>query len=89
LGDFTPDGLDSRSLQTLWEWKNRFLLEEHYIFNVAIPLEVEREQSCGGHYYLGSFSRTSRPFYFLDSWDLLEVLGGPPWQRESPIGRIP
>ena len=24
----------------LWEWKNRVLLEEHYIFNVAIPLEV-------------------------------------------------
>ena len=41
LGDFTPDGLDSRSLQTLWEWKNRVLLEEYYIFNVAIPLEVE------------------------------------------------
>ena len=41
LGDFTPDRLDSRSLQTLWEWKNRVLLEEYYIFNVAIPLEVE------------------------------------------------
>ena len=41
LGDFTPDGLDSRSLQTPWEWKNRVLLEEYYIFNVAIPLEVE------------------------------------------------
>ena len=23
MGDFTPDGLDSRGLQTLWEWKNR------------------------------------------------------------------
>ncbi len=23
----------------LWEWKNRVLLEEDYIFNVAIPLE--------------------------------------------------
>ena len=31
--------LDSRSLETLWEWKNRVLLEEYYIFNVAIPLE--------------------------------------------------
>ena len=41
LGHFTPDGLDSRSLETLWEWKNRVLLEEYYIFNVAIPLEVE------------------------------------------------
>ena len=41
LGDFTPDRLDSRSLETLWEWKNRVLLEEYYIFNVAIPLEVE------------------------------------------------
>jgi hypothetical protein len=41
LGDFTPDGLDSRRLQTLWEWKNRVLLEEYCIFNVAIPLEVE------------------------------------------------
>ncbi len=33
--------LDSGSLQTLWEWKNRVLLEEYYIFNLAIPLEVE------------------------------------------------
>ena len=41
MGDFTPDGLDSRSLYTLWEWENRVLLEEYYIFNVAIPLEVE------------------------------------------------
>ena len=28
-------------LQTLWEQKNRVLLEEYYIFNVAIPLEGE------------------------------------------------
>ena len=41
LGDVTPDGLDSRSLRTLWECKNRVLLEEYYIFNVAIPLEVD------------------------------------------------
>ncbi len=41
LGDFTPDRLDSRSLETLWEWKNRVILEEYYIFNVAIPPEVE------------------------------------------------
>jgi hypothetical protein len=41
LGDFTPDRLDSRSLQTLWEQKNRVLLEEYYIFKVVIPLEVE------------------------------------------------
>ena len=41
LGDFTPDRLDSRSLYTLWEWKNRVLLEEYHIFNVVIPLEVE------------------------------------------------
>ena len=37
MGDFTPDRLDSRSLYTLWEWKNRVLLEEYYVFNVAIP----------------------------------------------------
>ena len=41
LGDFSPQKLPSRGLQTLWEWKNRVLLEEYYIFNVAIPLEVE------------------------------------------------
>ncbi len=34
------------------------------------------------HYYLGSLSWTSRTFYFLDSRDLREVLGGPSWQRE-------
>ena len=33
--------LDSRRLQTLWEWKNRVLLEECYIFYVAIPPEEE------------------------------------------------
>ncbi len=47
LGDFNPHKLPSRGLRTLWEWKNRVLLEEDYIFNVAIPPEVEREQSYG------------------------------------------
>ena len=28
------------------------------------------------------------PFSFLDSRDLLEVLGGLPWQRERPQGAI-
>ena len=28
------------SLRTLWEWKNRVLLEEHHVFNEAIPPEV-------------------------------------------------
>ncbi len=28
-------------LQTLWEWRNRVLLEEHYVFNEAIPPEEE------------------------------------------------
>ena len=37
LGDFNPQQLPPRRLQTLWEWKNRVLLEEYYIFNVAIP----------------------------------------------------
>ena len=40
-GDFNLQKLPSRRLQTLWEWENRVLLEEYYIFNVAIPLEVE------------------------------------------------
>ena len=39
MGDFTPDGLDSRSPRTPWEWENRVLLEEYYIFNVVIPPE--------------------------------------------------
>ncbi len=41
LGDFNLQKLPSRGLQTPWEWKNRVLLEEYYIFNVVIPLEVE------------------------------------------------
>ncbi len=41
LGDFNPQQLPSRGLQTLWVWKNRVLLEEYYILNVAIPLELE------------------------------------------------
>ena len=40
MGDFNLQKLPSRRLQTLWEQKNRVLLEEYYIFNVAIPLEV-------------------------------------------------
>ena len=44
LGDFTPDELDSRSLQALWEWKNRVLLEEYFISNEAIPPEDESEK---------------------------------------------
>ena len=39
LGDFNPQKLPSRRLQTPWEQKNRVLLEEYYIFSVAIPLE--------------------------------------------------
>ena len=39
LGDFTPDRLDSRSLQTLWEWKNRTRLDEYYFFYYLIPPE--------------------------------------------------
>ena len=39
LGDFNLQTLPSRRLQTLWEAKNRVLLEEYYIFNVVIPLE--------------------------------------------------
>ncbi len=49
MGDFTPDRLDSRSLETPWEWENRVLLEEYYIFDVVIPPGVEREQSYGGN----------------------------------------
>ncbi len=30
LGDFNPQQLPSRGLRTLWEWKNRVLLEEYY-----------------------------------------------------------
>ena len=39
------------------------------------------------HYYLRSLSWTSRTFYFQDSRDLLEVLGGLPWQRERGVPR--
>jgi hypothetical protein len=51
LGDFNPQKLPSRGLQTLWEWKNRVLLEEYYIFNAVIPPEVELEQSYGGPFF--------------------------------------
>ncbi len=41
MGDFNPQKLPLTRLQTLWEQKNRVLLEEYYMFDVAIPLEVE------------------------------------------------
>ncbi len=43
LGDFNLQKLPSRRLEVLREWKNRVLLEEHYIFNVATPLGGECE----------------------------------------------
>ena len=43
LGDFNLQKLPSRRLEVLREWKNRVLLEEHYIFNVATPLGDECE----------------------------------------------
>ena len=39
LGDFNPQKLPSRRLQTLWEWKNRVLLEEFYTIDEVIPPE--------------------------------------------------
>ncbi len=44
MGDFDLQKLPSGRLQTLWEWENRVLLEEYYVFNVVIPLEVEFEK---------------------------------------------
>ena len=41
--------LDSGRLQTLWEWKNRVLLEEYYTFNEAIPPEERFEQKTCSH----------------------------------------
>ncbi len=71
LGDFTPDGLDCRSLQTVWEWKNRVPLEEHYIFNVAIPPwdPPSRVVKVGEMKYMCFVSKNSRSFWseFRDS----------------------
>ncbi len=83
LVDFNHQKLPFRRLQTLWEWKNRVLLEEYYVFNVVIITCV---------HYLGP----PGPFSFPDSRDLLEALGGPSsaereTPREDPLGpgRIP
>ncbi len=73
LGDFTPDRLDSRSLEPLWEWKNRVLLEEYYFLNVVIPPEVESENkiihllrvSCSKIIYLLLPTSTSTYLYLL------------------------
>ena len=59
LGDSNPQKLPPRGLQTLWEWKNRVVLEEYY--PVVIINWVQ---------YLGP----PGPFSFPDSRDLLEVL---------------
>ena len=47
LGDFNHQKLPLTRLRTLWEWKNRVLLEEYYTFDVAIPLEVEWKKIGG------------------------------------------
>ena len=36
-------------LQTLWEWKNRVLLEEYYTFNLVIPPEDESGKKNSSH----------------------------------------
>ena len=65
MGDFTPDRLDSRSLHTPWELKNRVLLEEYYIFNLVIPPEDEYRKKT--HMHLGRVARgkiiLTRPYY--------------------------
>ena len=43
MGDFSHQKLPSRGLQTLWEWKNRVLLEEYYISNVANAAQDSRD----------------------------------------------
>ncbi len=77
-----------------------------HAFSTFLEFRLQCEEMCkrateastalpSSHYYSGSSSRTSRIFHFPDSRDLLEVLGGPSWQRESPredplgSGRIP
>jgi hypothetical protein len=80
LGDFNLQKLPLGRLQTPWEWKNRVLLEEYYIFNVAIPPEAYPVVIITCVHYLGP----PGPFSFPDSRDLLEVLGGLSRQRESP-----
>ncbi len=74
---------------------------EFYLYHVLIFLYICYGQTPplvlvpSSHYYLGSLSWTSRTFYFSDSRDLIEVLRGLPWQRETPredplgSGRIP
>ncbi len=44
------------------------------ILAIELTIAAIEEQLPCSHYYLRSLSRTSRPFYFLDSRDLLEVL---------------
>ena len=73
MGDFAPGRLDSRSLEPLWEWKNRVLLEEYYFCNVVIPPEVESENkiihllrvSCSKIIYLLLPTSTSTYLYLL------------------------
>ena len=61
-------------LQTLWEWRNRVLLERHYVFNEAIPPEEEfgtnRRRALDK-----TTATTSREISIL----LPRVFGGDPW----------
>ncbi len=40
MGDFNPQTLPSRGLQTLWEWKNRVLLEEYCARSFAMTTSI-------------------------------------------------
>ena len=82
LGDFSHQQLPLRRLWGLWEWKNRALLEEYYVFNVVIPLEHSPAVIISWvHYYLRSVSRTSGTL-------LLPRFSGPPrGSQEDFLGR--
>ncbi len=101
LGDFNLQKLPSWRLQTLWEQKKRVALEEYYIFNLAIPLEVEWQQSYGPVvmitwvYYLGppghSTSQILGTFTRFSEGFLgrERSQGGSPSVREDPLGSPP
>ncbi len=54
--------------------KDAIRVNESFLLLTYCEALQEKGRLPSSHYYLGSLSRTSRTFYFLDSRDLLEVL---------------
>ncbi len=62
MGDFNHQQLPLRRLQTLWEWKNRVLLEEYYNYNNCNYYYNYNYNNCN-YYYNYNYNNYNYNYY--------------------------